>query len=150
MSIKPLTNNSSNQPYSSTNLKDNPNDEVALQTGLVFEMNIKSKFNSEIEVNQKMWAVTLVVDNTNSYITTFHTRIVFEGIKEDIGPFFQIAHLQGPKTWRNPQEISNCWFGWSKSGKVQPGRMIPLSEKTLDISAYRSKTNTWLKSRKKS
>lgn len=115
---------------------------IDFRLDMIFKFKIYSKFDHKVEINLTTWAVTVAIDKNS-----FHARIVTEGVKENIGPFFQISHLQGPKTWRAPKEICNCFFGWSKSGKVRFGDWIPLNK--LRVNVYRSKSQTWDRPREK-
>lgn len=131
MSINPVT--ASHALYQIEESINNNNDPAL---DLALKIRVVSKFDPNIEISRSVWAVTMVTEKGH-----FHVRLVFEGVREKTGAFFRIAHLQGPKTWTAPQEIFNCFLGWSKTGRVDSGKRIEHEKLRLD--GYGRKTETW-------
>jgi hypothetical protein len=99
-----------------------------------------SKLDPNTEISRSIWAVTMVTDKGS-----FHVRLVFEGIRKDLSSFFIYSHLQGPKTWRRPQAIFNCLFGWSKEANIEISRKIEHAK--LKLEGYGKRSETWIRPR---
>jgi hypothetical protein len=106
---------------------------------LALRISLVSQIDPSVEVNEKLWAVTLIVDSS-----VFHARLLIEGVEKGFGPFFRTTDLKRPCINTDPNAIPNCCFLSIKFGTVY------LSEKKhppIDLTKWTGKTDTWSRSR---
>ncbi len=96
-----------------------------------------SEIDPTVKFHETVWTVTMVIDKQ---LPGIHARIVIEGYEEKIGRFFQIAHFQGVRFFKDMKNMGDCWLGFKKKGNIL------LSERKkppLSLKGYKSKTDTW-------
>jgi len=122
-----------NQTFPTPEKQENKVQEITenadLTRDLVLRVCIISQFDPAVEINEKLWAVTLIVDKT-----IFHACIIIEGVKEKFGPFFRITDLKRPSISTDPNAIPHCCFFSIKFGTVylSKKKKPPLDLKSMD------------------
>lgn len=96
-----------------------------------------SQLDGVTEFNESIWAVTAVIDKG---AFNFHTRLVIEGVDQEFGPFFRVAHLKGGMSTDIKSVSEAFWFCFTEAGYVDINEPKKLP---LRLDSYKSRSETW-------
>lgn len=99
-----------------------------------------SQFDPNVKSDNKMWAVTLIVDHT-----IFHAKIIVEGVEENFGPFFQIADLKRPSIDMARSFAAACCCCINVGSICLSNKKHP----PLNLKDCKGKSDTWLRPKAK-